>query len=407
MYPDFSGYILLLHKSLLFFLYALFTLIQKIKNKWVILIMFLLDRRYFRYFDWAGFFLMSLIAGLGLLFVFSATYKPEMPYSLFFKKQLFGICSGLLIYFVCSTQDYRYLMRWGYFLYFGVLGLLVFTIIKGSIGMGAQRWIDLGIVKAQPSELAKLLFPAFVAYYFQTQKDHFKHTFKDFIPMLAILGISALLIRKQPDLGTALILTFSGIFMFWFAGINKKFFLGLILISIIGAPLMWNFGLKDYQKKRIEVFLGEGDMRKERYQIEQSKIAIGSGGFFGKGYLQGTQNKLHFLPESRTDFIFSVLCEEWGFLGALLVLALYTCLFIHFFMIIKTIAAPHVQLLAFGLIIHIVISALINISMVLGLLPVVGIPLPLISYGVSSLWVTFASLGWFNNIAIRRFYMGE
>jgi len=369
--------------------------------------MFLIDRRYFRYFDWIGFLLMLLIAGLGLLFVFSATYKPELPYSKFFKMQLFGIISGLLIYFICSTQDYRYLMRWGYFLYFGVLGLLVFTIIKGSWAMGGQRWIDLGIIKVQPSELAKLLFPAFTAYYFQTQRDNFEHKFKDFIPPLIILGISALLIRKQPDLGTALILSFSGLFMFWFAGINKKFFIGLLLTSLIAAPLIWNVLLKPYQKKRIEVFLGEGDMRKERYQIEQSKIAIGSGGFFGKGYLQGTQNKLHFLPESRTDFIFSVLCEEWGFLGALLVLSLYTLLFLHFFVIIKTITSPYAQLLAFGLVIHIILSALVNLGMVMGLLPIVGIPLPLFSYGVASLWITFASLGWFNNIAIRRFYIGD
>lgn len=160
-------------------------------------------------------------------------------------------------------------------------------------------------------------------------------------------------------------------------------------------------------KKADRRFLGEGDARNERYQLEQSKIAIGSGGFTGKGLLQGTQNKLRFLPESRTDFIFSIICEEWGFAGALIILSLYLLLFIRFLFIVATIKSPFIQLLAIGLITPLMISTVVNVCMVIGFLPIVGIPLPLMSYGISSLWITFASLGWFNNIAIRRFYMGE
>lgn len=368
--------------------------------------MFLLDRRYFRYFDWVSFFLIIILTGIGLFFVFSATYKPDQPFSLFFKKQAFGIISGFVIYLLCSATDFRALMRWGYFAYFAVLALLIFTIIKGSIGMGAQRWLDVGFFRIQPSELAKLLFPAYATYYFYTEKDSLTFSFKQFLPVLVMLCVSFILIRKQPDLGTALVLLFSGLIIVWFAGITRWFFIYGGLFMLITAPISWHM-LKAYQKQRVLVFLGQGDSRKERYQIEQSQIAIGSGGFFGKGLLRGTQNKLQFLPESRTDFIFSVIAEETGFAGALLIVFLFSILFLQLLWIVFSIKSPFVQLLAVGLILHIIISALINIGMVVGLLPIVGIPLPFMSYGLANLWVNFASLGWFNAIAIRRFYWGE
>jgi len=347
---------------------------------------------------------MLILACIGLTFIFSATYKPEQPYSIFFKKQLFGVISGLIIYILFCAIDYRTLMRWGYFIYFGVIALLIFTIIKGSIGMGGQRWIDLAFVRFQPSELAKLFFPAFTAYYLYTQEDTICPPFRDFVPILLTMVVSFLLIRKQPDLGTALIVLITGMIMIWLAGITRWFFIILALTCLISAPILWHT-LKDYQKQRIFVFLGYGNSQKERYQIEQSKIAIGSGGLSGKGFLQGTQNKLNFLPESRTDFIFSVIAEELGFVGTLSIILLFIILFWRFFVIILSIKTPIVQLLAIGIILHIIISTIINIGMVIGLLPVVGIPLPLISYGLSNLWVVFASLGWFNGIAMRRFYI--
>ncbi len=365
--------------------------------------MIFFDRRYFRYFDWITFFLSLLISSLGLLFVFSATYRPDAMYSVFFKKQLLGMCTGYILYFICCAIDYRTLMRWGYAAYFITMGLLIFTLFKGSIGMGGQRWINLGIIKFQPSEFSKLFLPAFITYYLKLQ-DKLKYVFKDFTPILAIIAVSFLLIRKQPDLGTALILLFSGTAMLWFSGISKKFFIIVLSIVIIGSPFLWKC-LKPYQKQRISVLLGEGDARKERYQIEQSKIAIGSGCILGKGFLKGTQNKLLFLPESRTDFIFSVLCEEMGFLGALFVLMLYMLLFMRFITVISTIKDFSSQLLAFGMVIHIMFSVCVNICMVIGLLPIVGIPLPLMSYGVTNLWLTYASLGWFNSIAMRRFHI--
>lgn len=366
--------------------------------------MFFIARRFLRYFDWLTFGLICVICLVGLSFVFSATYHPEKPYSLFFTKQALGIGFGIILYFICSLLDYRSLLQWGYVIYAAVLALLIFTIIKGSIGMGAQRWINLGFFKAQPSELAKLFFPLCAVHYLYNHKESFTFSFMDFLPLLILLVLSFLLILKQPDLGTALIVLFSGLLLLWLAGLSKKFFAYAFVFLIITAPLSWHV-LKPYQKKRVLVFLGQGESNKERYHIEQSKIAIGSGGLLGKGFLKGTQNKLQFLPESRTDFIFSVICEEIGFLGAFFIVILFLILFTRLLLIIITMNQPLIQLLAFGFIIHIILSFFINIGMVTGLLPIVGIPLPLISYGISNLWITFASLGWFNNIVMQHYHL--
>ena len=365
----------------------------------------LIEQRFIRHFDYISCILTTIIAGIGLLFVFSATYSLEQPFSLFFKKQLFGFIAGIGIYTVCSCINFRVLLRWGYFAYLVVVGLLILTIIKGSIGMGAQRWISLGLFKFQASELTKLFFPAFAIYYFYTEKNNKPiRSTRSFIPLILSLLGSFLLILKQPDLGTALIILFSGATLFWQIGLDRKAFTIALLFCTIGTPLIWHTVLKPYQKKRILVFLGGGEQRKERYQIEQSKIAIGSGGLFGKGFLHGTQNKLKFLPECRTDFIFSVIAEEIGFLGGLLVILLYTALFMRMLILAYAIHNSLVQALAIGIIIHLIFSTLINIGMVIGLLPIVGIPLPLMSYGITNVWVSMASLGWFNSIIMRQFY---
>ena len=358
--------------------------------------------RSYLYIDWVTFALIWALASLGLLFVFSATYTVSAPFSIYFKKQLIGILFGILVYWGFTFIDYRSLIRWGYFAYFVVIGLLIFTLIKGSIGMGAQRWLNLFFFKLQPSELAKPLFPAFVSYYFFTHREAHRSSIRNFGPLLFMLGLSIVIIMKQPDLGTALIVGFSGLLLFWFAGLPKKFFLYGVLICTITAPILWHF-LKPYQRNRIAVFLGDGATQKERYQIEQAAIAIGSGGVAGKGLLHGTQNKFQFLPESRTDFIFAVLCEEWGFLGAFLVLILYVLLFMRMLSIIRVIEAPYLQLLALGLLIHLLLSAIINIFMVIGLLPIVGIPLPFMSYGLSNLFISFASLGWIHAIYVQQY----
>jgi rod shape determining protein RodA len=351
--------------------------------------------------DWLSFGLMIVLMSLGLLFVFSATYTPSCPYSFFFKKQLAGCALGIILYWILVFIDYRFLVRAGYFTYFVVMGLLFFTLLKGSIGMGGQRWLNLFFFKIQPSELVKPLFPAFIAYYFFTHQKHHYGALRDFIVPFLLLGISFILIKQQPDLGTALTITFSGLILFWLAGMPRSFFIGSFIIIIIAAPILWH-ALKPYQRNRIMVFLGYGTAHKERYQIEQAAIAIGSGGLLGKGLLKGTQNQLQFLPESRTDCIFAVLCEEWGFVGALFVVSLYTLLFLRLLSLIRTFDEAYLQLLAIGLCIHLVLSTIINIFMVMGLLPIVGIPLPFMSYGLSNLLISCASMGWIQAIYVQQ-----
>ncbi|MFH1644138.1 MAG: rod shape-determining protein RodA [bacterium] len=367
----------------------------------------LIDRRYFRYFDWISFSITILLLSFGLLFVFSSTYTPEKPFSIFFKKQLFGAITGLFIYLFFSFKDLRNLSRFGFFLYFFILVLLTYTYLAGFVGMGAKRWLSLYFFKFQPSELVKLFLPSFLAFYFLEQdlpKYHkkFNPKSKDFLFPAIILFISFLLIFKQPDLGTALIILFTGLILFRVIGLKNKFFFILILSCAISTPIIWKI-LKPYHQKRILVLLGGGEAQKDRYQIEQSKIAIGSGGIFGKGVLKGTQNKLAFLPENHTDFIFSVICEEWGFVGAIFILLLFFLLFTRITLIILQIKNLFDQIIAVGLLTHLILSVVINIGMTVGILPIVGIPLPLFSYGITHLWICMASLGWINNIAIRRY----
>lgn len=353
--------------------------------------------------DWISFLIALTLSCIGLGFVASATYHVDAPFSRYFYKQLTGIGIGIVVFWILTFVDFRSFMRWGYALFYATIGLLILTILKGSVGMGAQRWINIGIFKFQPSELAKLFFPAYVTYYLKTESVIVPRL-QIFFPVLSVLAVSALLIMKQPDLGTALIILGAGSLLLWLAGIGKKFFIFCIIICTSTAPLLW-YCMKPYQRRRIAVFLGEGDSRKERYHIEQSEIAIGSGGLTGKGFLHGTQNKLQFLPESRTDFIFSVVCEEWGFGGALLVIFLYMLLFARFIYLVACMHNLYAQLFAIGLVIHIILSTIINIGMVIGLLPIVGIPLPFMSYGMSHVIITFASLGAYNSIAARRYLL--
>jgi rod shape determining protein RodA len=311
--------------------------------------------------------------------------------------------------FFC-VKDLRFLHKIGSFIYFVILGLLLYTFLSGWLVVGVKRWIPLYFIRFQPSELARLFLPICIAHYFAKQhpKTHKplllkKIIFRTFLYPLFVIFISFFLILRQPDLGTALLILFSGLILLWFIGIDKKFFIITSLIVLVSAPFLWT-KLKPYQKQRIMVLLGQGDAKKERYQLEQSKIAIGSGGITGKGFLKGTQNKLAFLPADHTDFIFSVICEETGLLGALFILLLFFALFTRIIFITIQTHNFFDQIIAIGLLSHLMLSFCINIGMGIGILPIVGIPLPLFSYGITNLWISLASLGWLNNIAIRRFY---
>lgn len=360
-----------------------------------------ISRNIIRSFDFISFFLVLFLASCGLLFILSTTYTHEVPFSSFFLKQLYGLAGGIIIYFLCMIPDYRTIIQWGYMAYFCIILLLIITLIKGSIGMGGQRWLNVLFFKFQPSELAKLLLPAYMINCLYIQKKTIIHSFYFFMPLLTMLLISFVLILKQPDLGTSLVVLISGLIICWFAGLHKNFFLYGFVITCIMTPLIWSFVLRDYQKNRVLVFLGQGNEKKEGYQIKQSCIAIGSGGLWGKGLFKGTQNRLRFLPESRTDFIFAILCEEWGFLGAFVILLSYVLLFIRSLFLILAIKDLYAQLFILGVLLHIILATIINVAMVLAMVPIVGIPLPLMSYGLSNLWITFASFGIFQNIMIR------
>lgn len=365
----------------------------------------MIDRRYIRYFDWVSFGIIVCILCIGLVFVFSTTSKDSIPFSPFFKKQLFGAVSGIIIYLFFSFTHLQAISKWGYVVYIFVLALLFYTMVCGLVGMGAKRWISLHFLTFQPSELVKIALPLSFGLYFEERTNRVDGKkmlpFSDYIFPIVLLFITFVLVLKQPDLGTALVIAFSGLIILWLAHIPKKFFIFLFLACALGAPLIWG-QMKDYQKHRIFVLMGYGDSRKERYQVEQSKIAIGSGGFWGKGFMEGTQNRLSFLPEARTDFIFSVLCEEWGFIGALAVLLLFILLFIRLITVLLKTPPLLDQLIGMGLLTPIILSTIINIGMVSGIFPIVGIPLPLFTYGVTNLWITCASFGILNNICLRR-----
>jgi rod shape determining protein RodA len=365
----------------------------------------MIDRRNIIYFDWISFCTTVSILSVGLLFVLSSTTKEIFILSPFFKKQLFGAVSGIFIYLIFSFINLETICRWAYFGYFFIILLLGYTMFCGFVGMGAKRWVSLYFITFQPSETVKVALPLCFAFYFNEQKN-ISGLFRSpplskFLLPITLLFLTFILILKQPDLGTALIVMFSGLIVFWVANIPKKFFIAIILLGTIGAPVLWK-QLKPYQKDRVLALLGYGDSKKERYQMEQSKIAIGSGGLFGKGLLRGTQNRLSFLPEARTDFIFSVLCEEWGFIGALFVLLLFSLLFIRITLSIIKSKILLEQLVGIGLLAPIMLSTVINIGMVSGMFPIVGIPLPLFTYGVTNLWITCTSLGIINNISIRQ-----
>lgn len=272
----------------------------------------------------------------------------------------------------------------------GIL-MLIAVILFGDIGKGAQRWLDLGIAKFQPSELMKLVLPITVAWLFANSE--FPPSYKRLFMGALIIALTASLIVVQPDLGTSLLIAMSGLFVLFFAGLPWKVILASITAAVASAPIAWHF-MHSYQKQRVLTFLNpESDPLGSGYHIIQSKIAIGSGGIQGKGFLGSTQAHLDFLPESTTDFIFSVLSEEFGLLGVIALLTLYAFVIARGLYIASQAQDNFTRLVAASLTMTLFVYIFVNIGMVSGLLPVVGLPLPLISYGGSSLVTLMISFG--------------
>ena len=281
----------------------------------------------------------------------------------------------------------------GYLFYLVVLGLLIWASLFGITAQGSQRWIDLYFINLQPSELMKIaIIICFAKYYHRIQLINVNRVKNIIIPLL-ILFVPIILVIGQPDLGTSILIALSGIIVLWLAGVNIKYFFYSSLIFIISAPFVISF-LKPYQKLRILTFFDpDKDPLGAGYQIIQSKIAVGSGGLFGKGFLKGTQGYLEFLPEKHTDFIFTLFSEEFGFIGSIILLAIYAILI---FRIIRTGSLSKNffgKFFCYGFGSAIFIYITVNMAMVLGLLPIVGSPLPIMSYGGSSMLATMIGLG--------------
>lgn len=336
--------------------------------------------------DWPLLMGVVLLGALGMLILYSA--KPEMDV---IQKQ------GLRFLLACGVMAFvaqlppRFFSRLAPWLYGAALMMLITVLVMGHISKGGQRWLDLWFVRFQPAELMKIAVPLMIAKYFN---DHTlpPKVFNLFIPAILIL-IPVLLIAKQPDLGTALLILSSGLLGIFFSGISWKILLSLGSLVTLCLPTLWFF-MRDYQRQRILVLLDpERDPLGSGYQIIQSKIAIGSGGFYGKGWLNGSQSNLEFLPERTTDFIFAVFSEEFGLVGCLILLLLYLCIIIRGIYISVQAQNTFGRLLAGSLIMTLFVYVFVNIGMVTGILPVVGIPLPLVSYGGTSLVTLMASFG--------------
>jgi rod shape determining protein RodA len=349
--------------------------------------------------NWAMVLMVCLVASVGFVMLFSAAGGNFDPWA---DRQMVRFAVGLVLMLSVAVVDIRIWLRYAYLIYAGALALLVAVEIVGEIGMGAQRWIDLGFFQLQPSELMKVALVLALARYFHGLEIDSIGRILPLFPPLLLVAMPALLVLKQPDLGTAGMLIMGGGALFFAAGVRLWKF-GVLLAAGLGAiPVAWNL-LHDYQKNRVLTFLDpERDPLGSGYHILQSKIAFGSGGVFGKGYLLGTQSHLNFLPEKQTDFIFTMLAEEFGLMGALTLLLIYAVLIAYGFAIALRSRSHFGRLLALGLTFNLFLFVFINTAMVMGIIPVVGVPLPLISYGGTAMLTVLIGFGLIMSVYVHR-----
>ncbi len=362
------------------------------------------DRRLVQYFDWGLMGLALLIGCVGLITLYSAvTAETPAPQKMLFYKQLLWFSFGLIAMVVAFLFNYKILDRWAQPIYFACIALLLAVLFFGKFVGGSRRWLVIGPVSLQPSELVKIAVIIALARYYSKDAKTRGFTLRELVRPLMIIMLPVLLIGMQPDLGTAgLVVLIAGAITV-FVKIERRSFIYLMGSGAVMVPLIWFF-LKEYQKKRILTFLDPDlDPLGAGYHIIQSKIAIGSGMLGGKGFLKGTQNALSFLPEEHTDFIFSVLAEEWGFLGSITLVFLFLILILWGLNVAHACREPFGAILAVGVSAMIFWQAFINIGMSMGLLPVVGVPLPFVSYGGSSVLTTAVSIGLLLNVSMRRF----
>jgi len=343
---------------------------------------------------------------IGLINLYSATHGPtSTDVASLFISQIVWLVVGWLVFLVMTLLDYSIVSRVALFIYVLNLGAIVYVTFFGKVALGAQRWIDLGFFRYQPSETMKLALIMMMAKILATRNTMGSGMgFKELMSPLIILGIPFVFVVEQPDLGTAMMLAAIGGSMLIFTKVKRAILASIVALGIIALPVAWKFVLHDYQKNRILTFLSPtSDPRGTGYNSIQSKIAVGSGRFFGKGFMKGTQSQLEFLPERHTDFIYSVLSEEHGFVGSVAVMGLFCFLFVTGIRIATNARDKFGALLTVGVLCYVFWHMFVNIGMVIGLLPIVGVPLPLLSYGGSSMLTTMAGLGLVSSVAYRRY----
>ena len=340
--------------------------------------------------NWGLLILLTAVATVGFAMLYSAAGGDLQPWAI---RQMVRFSIGVGIMITVAMVDTRIWMRYAYAIYsVGVL-LLVWVDVAGVVGMGAQRWINLGPLSLQPSEIMKVSIVLVLARYFHGLSHEQIGRPQYLAWPLFLIAIPASLVLVQPDLGTATMLTLTGAALFFLAGVRIWKFLLVGAAGLSAMPVLWHF-LREYQRQRILTFLNpENDPLGSGYHILQSKIALGSGGIFGRGYLEGSQSHLNFLPEKQTDFIFTMLAEEFGLIGGLTLLTLYVLIICYGYAIALRSRSQFSRLLAMGLITMFSLYVFINVGMVMGLLPVVGVPLPLVSYGGTSMLTLLFSFG--------------
>lgn len=349
--------------------------------------------------NWFLVLLVSAVAGIGFAMLYSAADGNLQPWS---ERQMIRFGMALTIMVMVATVDIRIWLRYAYALYFLALAMLVGVEIAGRIGMGAQRWIGLGFVNIQPSELMKVfLVLALARYYHASAIEDIGRISRLLVP-IALIGAPAALILRQPDLGTALMVGMTGAAVLFLAGVRIWKFAMVGVLGLGAAPIAWQF-MHEYQKKRVLTFLDpETDPLGAGYHIIQSKIALGSGGVMGKGFMMGPQSHLHFLPEMQTDFIFTMLAEEFGLVGGIGLIMLYVMILIYGIAISVRARNQFGRLVAGGITTTFFLYVFINIAMVTGLIPVVGVPLPLVSYGGTVMMTLMIGFGLIIGVGVHR-----
>lgn len=351
-------------------------------------------------FSVALFIPMCLVLAISIVVLYSAGGGAWQPFAL---SQLVKILLGFVVFFFAAFSNIKTWIKSAYMIYAIALVMIILVTFVGHTGMGAQRWLNLGFIHIQPSEFIKIALVLALARYFAWMNSIELSQLKNYIVPVLMLLIPFGLIVAQPDLGTALSLGMITMGVFYIVGAQKKWFIIIAILGLMSAPVVWYGGLHDYQRDRIITFIDpDHDARGAGYQINQAKIAFGSGGIMGKGYLNGSQSQQSFLPEKQTDFIFTMLGEELGFFGAFILLAIYTWIILVLFWCAKMCRNRFGQLICFGFMLNFFIYYFINISMVLGLMPTVGVPLPLMSFGGSSLLSLMFGFGLAQNAHIHK-----